>query len=95
MRRFDAMNNVVTNGASNILKIRQVDPVVLLDRHYSGDWGNMDKDDKAMNERAVKDGSRIMSSYDLGSDDTIWVITEAEDDRGLRSVTTLLLPEEY
>ncbi len=94
MKRFDAMNNVVTNGASNLMKGR-VDPASLLDRHYSGDWGNMEKDDKAMNERAVKDGSRIMSSYDLGGGDTIWVITEAEDDRGLRLVTTLLLPEEY
>ncbi|HLL40070.1 MAG TPA: hypothetical protein VK357_10445 [Rubrobacteraceae bacterium] len=42
-----------------------------------------------MNERSLKHGWRILSSYPVG-EETIWVINEAD-----RSVTNILLPEEY
>lgn len=43
-----------------------------------------------MNEHAVASGvDRIMSVYKVG-DAKVWIITEAD-----RSVTTVLLPEEY
>jgi len=35
-------------------------------------------------------GSRLMSSYPITETEKLWIITEAD-----RSVTTLLLPEEY
>jgi hypothetical protein len=35
-------------------------------------------------------GTRVFSAYDLGDGTRIWIITEAD-----RSVTTILLPEEY
>ncbi len=38
---------------------------------------------------ALKEGSRIFSSYRVG-EQKVWVITEAD-----RSVTTVLLPEDY
>jgi len=38
----------------------------------------------------VKRGFRILSSYKTNSGENIWVITEAD-----RSVTTVLLPDEY
>ena len=55
-------------------------------------------DDKALNEAAVTDGSRSLSAYPIDpdqpcaghGDNCVWIITEAD-----RSVTTLLLPEEY
>ena len=62
---------------------------VLLRRHVSGDWGQVCEEDGQTNEEAVKHGFRIMSVYHIGKH-IIWVITEAD-----RSVTTLLLPEEY
>jgi hypothetical protein len=46
--------------------------------------------DKAANEAAVEHGFRILSAYRLADDTRIWIITEAD-----RSVTTILLPEEY
>ena len=69
-----------------------------LTRHASGDWGRVCKEDAASNERAVKDGSRILSSYAIDpskpskgfGDNTLWIITESD-----RSVTTFLLPSEY
>ena len=59
-----------------------------IDRHAKGEWGDLDEEDKQENERALKQGGRLMSVYkDRG---TIWIITEAD-----RSATTILLPEEY
>jgi len=65
----------------------------LIRRHVTGDWGEMDAEDRAANEHALATGERIFSAYTVGEgDDTVvvWVITEAD-----RSATTVLLPEEY
>ena len=61
-----------------------------IDRHASGDWGNVCAEDAAANDRAVTQGARVLSAYTLPGDTKIWIITEAD-----RSVTTVLLPEEY
>jgi len=58
-------------------------------RHRSADFGNVDNEDWNANMRAVRDGERILSSYTIGGLE-VWVITNAD-----RSVTTLLLPEDY
>jgi hypothetical protein len=54
------------------------------------DWGDLDHEDKTENELSVKYGLRLLSSYQVTETEKLWVITEAD-----RSVTTLLLPEEY
>jgi hypothetical protein len=51
--------------------------------------GDLDKHDAAENERALKWGERVLSSYTLGGE-KIWIITEAD-----RSSTTVLTPDEY
>ena len=61
-----------------------------LSRHLRGDWGDLCQEDKTENELGLKDGFRLMSSYQVAQTEKLWVITEAD-----RSVTTLLLPEEY
>jgi hypothetical protein len=58
--------------------------------HKHGDWGELPPEDVAANEWAVLEGSRVFSAYRTRLDETLWVITEWD-----RSVTTLLLPEEY
>lgn len=62
----------------------------LLIRHATGDWGDLCPSDKKANQDALTTGARIFSSYKLNDQGKIWIITEAD-----RSVTTLLLPEEY
>ena len=37
----------------------------LLTRHLAGDWGVVDAHDKAANDEALKDGSRLLSAYRL------------------------------
>jgi len=63
--------------------------------HLAGDWGVVDELDKLANDEALKDGSRLLSAYNLKNGTKIWVITEAESDNGQRESTTVLLPDEY
>jgi hypothetical protein len=58
-------------------------------RHSSGDWGELCAFDRRQNEVALREGLRVFSSYET-SVGKVWIITEAD-----RSVTTILLPEEY
>ena len=80
---------VATPGALRVLLAAGEDPIRYLARHVSGDWGKLDGQDRRENQLSLKHGWRIVSSYPVG-EKTIWIITEAD-----RSVTTILLPEEY
>lgn len=62
---------------------------LLLKRHAGGDWGDLGGSDRRANERALRDGERLFSSYATASG-KVWVITEAD-----RSSTCVLLPSEY
>ena len=87
--RFPLGRSVATPGALRVLAETGTPPATLLARHQNGDWGNVPREDARENELSVKDGLRILSSYQMG-DETLWVITEAD-----RSVTTILRPDEY
>lgn len=81
---------VATPGALELLSEARVEPLDLLSRHASGDWGKLGEEDRRENELSVRRGFRILSSYPVGENKKVWIITEAD-----RSVTTILLPEEY
>ncbi len=66
-----------------------------LGRHARGDWGDVCDDDWEANESALQDGSRLFSVYHTAEGVKFWMITEATDDGGNRSATTVLLPEDY
>ena len=65
------------------------DITALLDRHFSGDFGDLCQEDIQENLRGIRDGDRIISSYRINALH-IWVITEWD-----RSYTTVLFPEDY
>jgi hypothetical protein len=82
---------VATPNAIEALTMAGVTPIEFLARHQRGDWGELDKADIAENELSLREGFRLLSEYTLPKTDRkIWIITEAD-----RSVTTLLLPEDY
>ena len=89
-RRFFLGALRTTPGARDALETAGVTATALLSRHVRGDWGTVDRHDAAANDDAVKHGDRILSSYLIGADVKVWVITEAD-----RSATTILLPEDY
>lgn len=84
-----------TPGALEALQEAGQSPAEFLRRHVAGDWGDVPADDKALNDESLKDGSRLLSAYVTDKGKKLWIITEAEDDRGHRAATTILLPEEY
>lgn len=59
-------------------------------RHFKLDFGDIDEHDKEVNLKGVRFGGRVMSVYNYNEYIKIYVVTEAD-----RSVTTILLPEEY
>jgi len=70
--------------------VSQPDIVAALRRHAVGDWGDVTPDDRAANDDALRSGERLLSVYQSATGTTFWVITEAD-----RSVTTVLLPDDY
>ena len=80
---------VATPGALNLLMDAGHDAFEYLARHATGDWGELCEHDRRVNEISLRQGWRILSSYPIG-ELRVWIITEAD-----RSVTTILLPEEY
>jgi hypothetical protein len=82
---------VATPGALNALTQAKQSPQEFLNRHVVGDWGSeLSEEDKVENQYSLQHGFRILSSYRTTSGVKLWIITEAD-----RSVTTVLLPEDY
>ena len=70
--------------------VSRPDLAAALRRHTAGDWGDVDPDDRAANDDAVRSGGRLLSVYRTANGTTFWVLTEAD-----RSATTVLLPDDY
>ena len=89
--RFPIGRPVITPAAQTTLDAAGISGVLLLARHIHGDWGDLCVDDATANELALLTGKRLLSSYNVpNGKGKVWIITEAD-----RSVTTILLPEEY
>ncbi|RQM49327.1 hypothetical protein EHZ19_06710 [Paraburkholderia bannensis] len=88
---FPLGRTVATPGAVDAMRNAGISPVLLLRRHQCGDWGELDGEDRAANDRAVVEGTRLLSVYRVGGkQEKLWVISEWD-----RSVTTILTPGEY
>ena len=85
--RFELGRVVATPGALDLIDHEGC--LLLLRRHAGGDWGDLGGFDRWQNDRALRDGERLFSSYATASG-KVWVITEAD-----RSSTCVLLPSEY
>ncbi len=82
---------VATPGACALMGQAGISPLSLLQRHHSGDWGEVDAHDRRANDAALRDDARLLSSYTLpGEGRSIWLITEAD-----RSSTCILMPSQY
>ena len=86
--KFALGQTVITANANAVLP--ELDVVLALQRHHSGDWGDVDDHDRQVNEDALRNGDRLVSIYKSVRDQKFYIITEWD-----RSVTTVLLPEDY
>ncbi len=71
-------------------RLKPPDILTALQRHQAGDWGDVDDHDRQANDQALTDETRLFSVYCTAAGIKFWVITEAD-----RSVTTVLMPEDY
>ncbi len=86
--RFPIGRLVITGGAAAATGWSDV--LSALSRHACGDWGDVCDEDWQFNDQALEFGSRLLSAYETYDGTKFWIITEHN-----RSVTTILLPEEY
>ena len=86
--RFNPGRLMITCNAKNALPCGEVDAAI--NRHLSGDRGDVCESDGQLNEDALRDGDRLLSVYHTADGVKFWIITESD-----RSATTVLLPSDY
>jgi hypothetical protein len=86
---------LATPGASEAFQRNHQMPLEFLQRHLSGDWGDLCDEDRQANDQALVDGSRLLSAYQLADGTKLWCITEACNENGRRESSMFLLPSEY
>jgi hypothetical protein len=86
--KFPLGQTLITRAA--LAALSATDIANALDRHRTGDWGEINREDWQSNERALKHGARLLSVYLTPTRTKFWVLTEWD-----RSATTVLLPEDY
>ena len=86
--KFWAGQFFATKGARQEIGFEEI--LMALNRHKSGDWGDVCPEDWQANETALQDGGRLFSVYHDQNGTKFWIITEAD-----RSITTVLMPDEY
>ncbi|MBI4583230.1 MAG: type I restriction endonuclease subunit M [Planctomycetes bacterium] len=86
--RFPLGRMVITATARE--KLTNADVFTALGRHVRGDWGDVDAEDWAANERALEEETRLVSVYRSSGGVKFYIITEHD-----RSLTTILLPSDY
>ena len=86
--KFPSGRIVGTPGAVEAMKRAGQEPAEFLDRHFQGDWGEVE--DADANEHALQHGLRLLSVYHTKEGERLFVITEAD-----RSSTAIMLPSDY
>jgi hypothetical protein len=89
--RFSPGRVVLSAGVRDLAAQGLLNPAPYLIRHLSADWGDLDDEDRRKNDIALKCGDELLfSAYQVTPELRIWIITERD-----RTVTTVLLPNEY
>jgi len=88
--KFPLGQLAATPGAIQAMEESGMEPGFFLEQHTRGQWGLVSEEDWRLNDQALIDGDRLLSAYKTLRGVKLWVITEAD-----RSVTTILLPDEY
>ena len=91
---FNLGQLVMTAGIYELVSEGLFSPAPFLARHQAGDWGEICREDWIRNNRSLNQDpeqrGRLFSVFSTPDGTKIWIITEWD-----RSVTTILLPDEY
>ena len=88
LARFRLGRILTTTNA--LARLNNDDILLAIQRHQAGDWGDVGPSDREANDRALQEGTRLLSIYYSSQGLKFWIITEAD-----RSATTVLMPEDY
>ena len=81
--KFTLGHIVVTNRAAEILAAAGLSVESLLERHQSGDWGDVTDDQKQINDDCIDRNFSIVSTYTTPDGQTVTVFTMADRTRTL------------
>lgn len=85
---FPLERTVISPSAESLLNPEDV--LLSLLRHAARDWGDICPAQREENELSLREGFRLLSAYQDRNGTKFRIITEAD-----RSVTAVLLPEDY
>lgn len=85
---FEIGKIVVTRNADKTLDHSSI--ILALQKYVKGNWGDLCIEDIEANQEALKYGLRLFAVYYDKNNTKFYIITEAD-----RSITTILLPEDY
>lgn len=91
-QKFSSGTIIATPEALKTVEDAGQTPEFFLDRHVQGDWG---EGNAQANEEALASGSQIISAYRTLQSVCVWVLTEPVNAQGKRTLTVILLPEQY
>jgi hypothetical protein len=80
----------IVSTSNALSQLTHEDILTAIQRHQAGDWGDVDQHDQQANNQALIEGTRLLSVFYSQRGIRFWIITEAD-----RSVTTVLMPEDY
>ncbi len=69
---------MATPGTLNAFAATGENPINYVVRHMNLDPGSLGAEDQLRNLRAVREGRRVFSAYELQDGTRIWIITEAD-----------------
>lgn len=83
---FDLGEVIVTPRASQLLAACGKHPDELLNRHRSGDWGDVTDAQRRLNDVGIKNKLSIVSSFDLDGANRVMIFTKADRSQTLMHV---------
>jgi hypothetical protein len=84
--RFRHGRVIMSSRVSDLVQQGRLNVQSYLQRHLSGDWGEVSARTLQANEAALRTKEALFSAYAIDSELKLWIITEAD-----RTVTTLLI----
>jgi len=88
--KFDLGRLIMTGSIHQLMMIHELNPLYYVGCHLTGNWGEVEQEDKERNEEALLKGGQLISEYNvLDPAVRIRITTEAD-----RSCTTVSLPSD-
>jgi hypothetical protein len=76
--KFDVGQVIVTPSASRALEASGQSPDAVLQRHQSGDWGDVSDQERQVNEEALQRSYNLLSIYRTPAGERVTIVTKGD-----------------